>query len=117
MRTIRLPSLLLALIGPLALELRAAPQEKPEEVFEKTDPYTRGAKDELARAGYESLGPFHWADGIETRDVEETCGVARILWVETAHFRLGSTLQAYERPSDDFIAAMVPLAGSARYCP
>jgi len=101
MRTPRVPYLLLALIGALAPSLRAAPQEKPEEVFEKTDPYTRGAKEELARAGYESLGPFHWADGIETRDVEETCGLARILWVETAHFRLGSTLQTYECPSDE----------------
>jgi hypothetical protein len=102
MRTIRVPLLALALAAALAQPARGAPQEKPEEVFEKLDPYTRGAKEELARAGYESLGPFHWADGIETRDVEETCGVARILWVETAHFRLGSTLQTYERPSDDF---------------
>ena len=102
MRTIRVPFLALALIVAPAQILRAAPQEKPEEVFEKIDPYTRGAKEELARAGYESLGPFHWATGIETRDVEETCGLARILWVETAHFRLGSTLQTYERPSDEF---------------
>jgi hypothetical protein len=72
----------------------------PEEVFEKVDPYTRGAKADLARAGYESLGPFHWADGIETKDIEETLGI-RILWVETAHLKIGSTLPSYELPPDD----------------
>src|SRR5260221_3805982 len=96
-----------ALLGALALSAapaRGAPppqQEKPEEVFEKTDPYTRGAKEELARAGYASLGPFHWADGIETQDIEETFGGLRVLWVETAHFKLGSTLPTYECPPDD----------------
>ncbi len=99
MRTL---SVSIALLGLLAPAAAAPQQEKPEEVFEKTDPWTRGAKEELARAGYESFGPFHLADGLETRDIEETCGVPRILWVETAHFRLGSTLQTYECPSDEF---------------
>ncbi|MBK7645323.1 MAG: hypothetical protein IPJ19_20185 [Planctomycetes bacterium] len=74
--------------------------DKPDEKFEETDPYTRGAKKDLEHAGYESLGPFHLADDIQTQDVEETLGT-RILWVETAHFHLGSTLPAYDCPSDD----------------
>jgi len=90
---------LCTLLATLALALPQ--QEKPDEVFEKSDPYTRGAKEELAKAGYESFGPLHWADGIETKDIEENCGIARILWVETAHFRLGSTLQTYECPPDE----------------
>jgi hypothetical protein len=94
-------------LGALVLLVPAAPartqQEKPEERFEKTDPYTRGAKEELARAGYASLGPFHWADGIETRDIEETFGGLSVLWVETAHFKLGSTLPTYDCPSSDDI--------------
>ena len=87
----------------LALAACAAPaanaqQEKPEEKFEKTDPYTRGAKAELARAGIESFGPFHWADDIETQDIVEILGSPQILWIETAHFKLGSTLPTFLGP-------------------
>ena len=100
--------LLIAALQLLALPLSVEAQQPgvpqlpgaPEEVFEKIDPYTRGAKDELARAGYASLGPFHWANGIETQDIEETLGI-RILWVETAHLKIGSTLPTYEVPSAD----------------
>jgi hypothetical protein len=88
-------------LAACAAPAATAPQEKPEEKFEKLDPYTRGAKAELARAGIESFGPFHWADDIETQDIVEILGSPQVLWIETAHFKLGSTLPTYDCPSDD----------------
>jgi hypothetical protein len=75
------------------------PDAKPE-VFEKVDPYTRGERDALERAGYVSLGPFEWAEGIRTDDIRETLGGLDVLWVETAHFKIGSTLESYKPPGD-----------------
>lgn len=99
---VALPLLALAVCAGAQAQQPGVPQQPgaPEEILEKVDPYTRGGKEELTRAGYESLGPFHWADGIETRDIEEALGL-RLLWVETAHLKIGSTLPTYELPPDD----------------
>lgn len=64
------------------------------------DPYTRGAPEVLDRAGYVSLGPFPWMAGVRTEDVEKTLGERRVLWIETAHFKLGSTLATYRTAAD-----------------
>lgn len=71
------------------------------EVFEAIDPYTRGKNDLVDRAGYVSLGPFQIADSLETKEVEEVLGGLRVLWVETAHFKIGSLLHTYRRGTDD----------------
>lgn len=67
------------------------------------DPYTRGDPGALRRAGYVSFGPFPFglrgAEPVTSRDVEERLGI-RILWVETAHFRIGSSLAAWRVPGD-----------------
>ena len=75
-------------------------EEGRDEVFDRVDPYTRGESRALDRAGYISLGPFPLAEGIKTSDVEETLGAGRVLWVETAHFKLGSTLRSYKLRGD-----------------
>ncbi len=72
------------------------------EVFEAIDPYTKARPELIERAGYVSLGPFQIAQSIETKEVEEVLGGLRVLWVETAHFKLGSLLQTYRRVTDDF---------------
>ena len=64
------------------------------------DPYTHGDERALERAGYISLGPFLIADGHTTTAVDEALGGAPILWIETAHFRLGCSLDAYSVPKD-----------------
>jgi hypothetical protein len=71
------------------------------EVFEAVDPYTKANPDTFERAGYVSTGPFQFAEGIQTKDVEQSLGGVHVLWVETAHFKLGSLLQSYRRGSDD----------------
>jgi hypothetical protein len=75
------------------------PQGKLEE-FAAVDPYTRGAPEALQRAGYVSLGPFPWTADAGTAEIEKALGERRILWVETAHFKLGSTLASYHTGVD-----------------
>lgn len=86
--------------APDHLAFVGAPDDKVEK-FEKVDPYTRGQRKEIDRAGYVSLGPFPLAEGIKTGDVEEALGSIPVLWVETAHFKLGSTLATYRCVSDE----------------
>ncbi len=91
-------------VATLVIERGAAAQaSRPvdgAEVFAEVDPYTRGDARALEGIGYESLGPFEWMDGASTGQIEETLGEPRVLWVETAHFKLGSTLGTYFHPGD-----------------
>jgi hypothetical protein len=88
---------LLALAAP-----GAAQASKPPEPPSSVDPYTRGEPERLARLGYLSLGPFLF--GPETTEVVESrLGDVPILWVETEHFRLGSSLAEYRPERADEI--------------
>jgi hypothetical protein len=89
---------LAASVGAVA---RAQTDTSTPEVFEKLDPYSRAKPELLEKAGYVSFGPFPIAEGIETKEVEEVLGGLHVLWVETAHFRLGSLLATYRRGTDD----------------
>lgn len=71
-----------------------------EEDFEKIDPYTRGAEGALAKLGYVQFGPFVFFDKVRTESVEEALGGVRVLWVETAHFKIGSCLRTYKQDGD-----------------
>ncbi|MEM8712975.1 MAG: hypothetical protein AAGG01_18645, partial [Planctomycetota bacterium] len=46
------------------------------------------------------VGSFGWADGQRTEDVQATMGGLDFLWVETEHFRIGSSLGTYKIPND-----------------
>jgi len=70
------------------------------EVFEEVDPYTKGDPEVMAKLGYVKFGPFRWTKTAFTGEVCETLGNPPALWVETAHFRIGSTLGTY-RPGAD----------------
>ncbi len=58
------------------------------------DPYTKNEPALLAKAGYESLGPFAFGTGQTTAGIEELLGTEPLMWVETKHFRLGCSLPA-----------------------
>ncbi|MFN0008890.1 MAG: hypothetical protein ACKVXR_13395 [Planctomycetota bacterium] len=90
------PVLALALLAGSALGQGTS---KPE-AFEPVDPYTRAEAKALERAGYVTLSPVEWAQGIRTDEVKETLGGIDIIWIETAHFRIGSTLESYKVPAD-----------------
>ena len=88
---------LCSLLAPLALggEDKTAIERPPE-----VDPYTEGDRARMDAAGIVSFGPFLWAEDQTTVTIEELLGGIPILWAETAHFRLGSTLAEYEPGSD-----------------
>ena len=85
----------LALIA--AALLAATPAQRRETPDEpEVDPYTRNEPDAKAAAGYASFGPFPFADEHDTAQVEHVLGeAARLRWVETEHFKIGSELVPY----------------------
>jgi hypothetical protein len=88
---------LLALI-PLGLWLAgglpAAAQDGREPIPQE-DPYTRGDERAMEEAGYLSFGPFLWGDGHTTEQLAESLGGVPVIFVETAHFRIASSLDTY----------------------
>jgi len=70
------------------------------EPFPRTDPYTKSAREKIEPAGYVSFGPFRFGDDHTTAQVETALEGVPLIWVETAHFKLGSGLPEY-RLGDD----------------
>src|SRR5262245_41832797 len=70
------------------------------EPFPEVDPYTKQVPEALARAGYVSFGPFPFGDGHTSDQIAETVGRIPLLWVETAHFKIGSSLPEYALADD-----------------
>jgi len=67
----------------------------------RKDPYTRGEPEATALAGYTAMGRLPWGDDHSTMQIEEVLGTVQTLWVETAHFRVGSTLPEYKIEKED----------------
>ncbi len=76
-----------------------AQEDSRPESFERQDPYSRGEREAFDRARYISLGPFPWCEGWTTDAIERELGQG-VLWVETEHFRIGSTLATYKPRAD-----------------
>lgn len=66
-----------------------------KEYWEK-DPYSENDPAALERAGYVSFGPFPWGDDHGSTDIEAMFPETEMLFVETAHFKIGSSLPAYK---------------------
>ncbi len=84
------------LAAGLARPTAALQDDAPPEV----DPYTRGQEKYVERVGYGSFGPFLWVPGATTSAVVEHLGGVPLLWVETEHFRIGSSLASYTIATD-----------------
>ncbi len=69
----------------------ARPQGETK-AFPAVDPYTRNTKEALEKAGYVSFGPFRFGDDHTTEQIETVLGGVPLIWVETAHFKIGSGL-------------------------
>jgi hypothetical protein len=78
----------------------AAVAQDSREPRPEVDPYTQGKRKALDKAGYVSLGPFQVAAGHSTEQVVRDLGGEPLLWVETAHFKLGSSLDPIPLPDD-----------------
>lgn len=62
------------------------------------DPLTGADPAVMKAAGITAYGPFPWADFLSTSDVDKVLGEHRILWIETTHFRIGSTFKSMAWP-------------------
>src|SRR5262245_63873355 len=83
-----------------ALLAAAAPGQKDVPPPPRQDPYTAAVDKAMAALGVVSYGPFPWADGLRSEDIDKVLGDNRILWLETAHFRIGSTLKPIDVADD-----------------
>ncbi|HTF90077.1 MAG TPA: hypothetical protein VK843_16805 [Planctomycetota bacterium] len=71
-----------------------------EEKFKPVDPYTKGDPELVKQAGYVRLEPFSFGEGVQAQDVVDALGGVDLLWAETAHFKICSTLQTYKSKGD-----------------
>ena len=71
-----------------------------EEDFPAVDPYTKGKPELVKQAGYVTLEPFTFAEGIQAQDMVEVLGGIELLWAETEHFKICSSLKTYKSKAD-----------------
>jgi hypothetical protein len=81
--------LLTLILSPLALAQQ-----------DGADPYTGGTRAGLAAAGYANLGPFRIGGYHGSADVDRLLLPTPVRWIETAHFKIGTTLGEYRVPQD-----------------
>jgi hypothetical protein len=62
------------------------------------DPYTNGDPGVMVTAGVVRYAPLLWSGPVTTKTVDGVLGAGRVLWLETAHFRIGSALEAMAVP-------------------
>lgn len=86
--------------GVLLLAFLLPAQQQPDEPVAPKDPYTEGDAAVMRAAGVVGYGPFPWADGVSTRDVDKVLGSGRMIWMETEHFRIGSNLGPTKVPEE-----------------
>lgn len=85
----------LPLLGAATLRSQAA-EARSSRAEIGTDPYTKGAAEAIARAGYVAFGPFPFGARHDTVEVAELLGTEPLIWIETKHFRLGCALPTLE---------------------
>ncbi|MAD33840.1 MAG: hypothetical protein CMJ88_08790 [Planctomycetes bacterium] len=70
----------------------------------KIDPYTDNKPALMAAAGYRNYGPFEFgamaADRVSSEDIAATLEYVDIIWMETAHFRIGVQLPQWSVPTE-----------------
>ncbi len=94
---LRLASIVVAALAAAPAAQRRGP---PSAAPVPADPYTRDAA-VAASCGHATKAPFRWADRHTTGDIEQLLGNIPLRWVETAHFRLGSTLPSFDVQARD----------------
>jgi hypothetical protein len=98
--------LLLALLpSTLSPGLAATPVQQDSEKegmekFEEEDPYTAGKEELVEKLGYVRVGHGPWGHGEDTKTLQMNMGGIDMLFVETAHFRIASSLGTYDVPNN-----------------
>lgn len=104
-RIARLAPLLLLLLhfAPLEAAYGQKKKEKLDEDFENFKelcPYTKGELELERKLGYVRVGLIPWRGTSDSQVVRENCGGVPMIFVETEHFRIGSSLLSYRIPND-----------------
>lgn len=84
-----------AFILPSTLD---AQRKKKDDEKWKEDPYTKNDEAAMKKAGYVSFGPFGWGDNHGTTEILAMFPEVKLRFVETAHFKIGSSLPTYSLP-------------------
>lgn len=84
----------------LFLVPQAAAQDTSLEKIEDEDPWTKGDPELLKKLGIVRVGAMPWTQSHASDGVVKTLGGIPVIFIETEHFRLASTLESY-RPTGD----------------
>jgi hypothetical protein len=88
-------------LGLLLLASPPASAQKQEDLPKwKIDPYTNNEPERYKAAGYENYHRFMVTDQLGTTEVMQALGDLEMIWVETKHFKIGSTLKEFKIPAD-----------------
>lgn len=91
----------------VAVSMPVAAQGKPKLPRWRIDPHTGNDPKLMAKAGYVSYGPFAFGERgpnpATTEDIDKHLDYERFLWVETAHFKIGSALPESNVPLEPAI--------------
>ena len=100
--TLRWLPLLFLLAASTAFAPPAFAQKDEDEMekFEEVDPYTKGDRELELKLGYSKFGFVPWRNAEDSKSVQENMGGIPMLWVETEHFLIGSSLVTYKIPND-----------------
>ncbi|MCB9914912.1 MAG: hypothetical protein H6828_07150 [Planctomycetes bacterium] len=96
-------ALLCALAAPAVLLAQDNPKDsekKGMEVFDEVDPYTKGDKELVKKLGYVRVGHGPWHGVDDTHALQETMGGIEMLFCETEHFRIATSLTTYTVPNN-----------------
>ena len=88
------------LFAAACLAAAAAHAQDGRDPVPEVDPYTKGDPKIMQAAGYVNFGPFRFGDDHTTFQVEQVLGGVPLVWAETAHFRIGLSLDTYDMPAD-----------------
>src|SRR5690606_34675589 len=90
------------LLAGFGLHAAISAQDKLEKW--QIDPYTKNDPKLMAAAGIVNFGPFKFgnlaADPVMSTDIQKALPYINIIWIETAHFRIGTQLPSYSLPTD-----------------
>lgn len=88
-------------LGLLLLACPPASAQKQEDLPKwKVDPYTNNEPEQYKAAGYVSYHRFMVTDELGTTEIMDALGDLEMIWVETEHFKIGSTLGSFKIPAD-----------------
>lgn len=91
--------MLAAAVPPLALAAETLPAQRKQDEAWREDPYTKNKPAAMKRAGILNYGPFMLEEDHGTDAVHKKFPEAKFLWLETEHFRIGSSLKSQAIPT------------------